>query len=90
MGTNHIVSKRITTWKTFFANLIAILLRLVTTLLINIIITMFLQDSWVSSQSNEPKNTVGDYQNSIKTLILLDIFLWCHFNVVLIMECLAK
>jgi hypothetical protein len=28
--------------------------------------------------------------NSIKIIILLDIFLWCQFNVMLIMECCAK
>jgi len=44
----------------------------------------------VQSQSNEPKNTLGDRQNSIKIVILLDIFLWCHFNAMLIMECIAK
>jgi hypothetical protein len=32
----------------------------------------------------------GDFQNSIKIVILLDIFLWCHFNVMLIMEFSAK
>jgi hypothetical protein len=46
--------------------------------------------TWVQSQSNELKNTLGDHQNSIKILILLDIFMWCHFNIMLIMECCAK
>ncbi len=44
----------------------------------------------VQSQSNKPKNTLGDRQNSIKTVILLDIFLWCQFNAMLIMERSAK
>jgi hypothetical protein len=38
----------------------------------------------------KPKSTLGDSQNSIKTIILLDIFLWCHFNAMLIMECSVK
>jgi len=29
---------------------------------------------WVHSQSNEPKSMLGDHQNSINTIILLDIF----------------
>jgi hypothetical protein len=45
---------------------------------------------WVQSQSNEPKNSSNDCQNSIKIVILLDIFLWCHFNAMLIMECNVK
>jgi hypothetical protein len=44
----------------------------------------------VQSQSNEPKSTLDDRQNFIKTIILLDIFLWCHFNVMSIMEFNAK
>jgi hypothetical protein len=45
---------------------------------------------WVQSQSNELKNMLGNCQNSIKIIILLDIFLWCHFNAMLIMECSVK
>ncbi len=44
----------------------------------------------MQSQSNEPKNMLGDCQNLIKTIILLDIFLWCLFNAMLIMECCVK
>ncbi len=40
---------------------------------------------WVQSQSNEPKNTMDNCQNSIKIIMLLDIYLWCHFNSMLIM-----
>jgi hypothetical protein len=36
------------------------------------------------------KSMSHDRQNSIKIIILLDIFLWCHFNVMLIIECTAK
>jgi hypothetical protein len=45
---------------------------------------------WVQSQSNEPKNMLGDCQNFIKIVILLNIFLWCQFSAMLIMECNAN
>jgi hypothetical protein len=45
---------------------------------------------WVQSQSNEPQNMSNDYQNSIKTIMLFDIFLWCQFNAMLIMEWCTK
>jgi len=45
---------------------------------------------WMQSQSNELESMSSDRQNSIKTVILLDIFLWWHFNAMLIMECSAK
>jgi hypothetical protein len=40
----------------------------------------------VQSQSNELENMLSDSQNFIETVILLDIFLWCHLSVMLIME----
>ncbi len=38
----------------------------------------------------QPKSMLSDCQNFIKNVILLDMFLWCHFNAMLIMECSAK
>jgi len=38
----------------------------------------------------QPKSMLSDFQNFIKNVILLDMFLWCHFNAMLIMECSAK
>jgi len=40
--------------------------------------------------NRNPKSMSRDHQNSIKTIILLDIFLWCHFNGMLIIKCNVK
>jgi hypothetical protein len=46
--------------------------------------------SRVQSQSNKPKTMSDDHQNSFKTMILLDMFLWCHFNAMVIMGSCVK
>jgi len=46
--------------------------------------------SRVQSQSNKPKTMLDNHQNSFKFMILLDMFLWCHFNAMVIMGSCAK
>jgi len=39
----------------------------------------------VQSRSNEPKTMLDNHQKFCKIIILLDMFLWCHFNALVIM-----
>jgi hypothetical protein len=58
-------------------------------------LTSYSNPNWIAFRCSHnqisQKNTLGNRKiNSIKIVILLDIYFWCHFNTMLIMESSAK